>query len=212
MFRQEAFDDFSSFKAKIRNKTLPGGYVVIEFDKQVEFHFILSTGIEDEIDAPCLRVSVIVNENLELKVFVLSTALPISAYDHLLSCKTLQTTSELTNILAFCKSLANESRACSLSSFTGKTYLFLAASFLKAYAEMNLTKVDEDFHVPLVKFIIEQLNLIGVPKNGRRYSTEAITTSFLWQLTSTSLYKTLRKYKTFSHQLVICESFLLEMM
>ena len=122
LFRQEAFDEFSSFKAKIRNETLPGGYVVIEFEKQVEFHYILSTGIKDEIDAPCLQVSVIVNENLELKVFVLSTALPISAYGHLLSCKTLQTTSELSNILAFCKSLANESRACSLSSFTGKTY------------------------------------------------------------------------------------------
>ena len=89
--------------------------------------------------------------------------------------------------------MANESRACSLSSFTGKTHLSLAASFLKAYAEVNLTKVDEDFHVPLVKFIIEQLNLIGVQKNGRHYSTEVMTTSFLWQLTSTSLYKTLRK-------------------
>ena len=64
---------------------------------------------------------------------------------------------------------------------------------MKAYAEVNLTKGDEDFHVPLVRFIIEQLNLIGVPKNGRRYFTEAMKTSFLWQLTSTSLYKTLQK-------------------
>ena len=45
MFHQKAFDDFSSFKAKIRNETLPGGFVVIELNKQVEFHCILSTEI-----------------------------------------------------------------------------------------------------------------------------------------------------------------------
>ena len=44
----------------------------------------------------------------------------------------------------------------------------------------------------LVKFVVEQLRLYLSPKLGRRYSVELITTSFLWQLTSTALYQKLR--------------------
>ena len=39
---------------------------------------------------------------------------------------------------------------------------------------------------------MEQLKLVQVPKNGRRYSSDLICTAFLWQLTSTSLYKKLQ--------------------
>ena len=46
----------------------------------------------------------------------------------------------------------------------------------------------------MIQFIIEQLKLMQIPKNGRRYSTAVLTTSFFWQLTSTSLYKKLRDY------------------
>ena len=44
----------------------------------------------------------------------------------------------------------------------------------------------------LIKFIIEQLQLMQVKKEARRYSTDIITTAFLWQLTSCSLYKKLK--------------------
>ena len=43
----------------------------------------------------------------------------------------------------------------------------------------------------MLNFIIEQLRLLHVPKQGRRYSSAMTTTAFLWQLTSTSLYKKL---------------------
>ena len=43
----------------------------------------------------------------------------------------------------------------------------------------------------LINFFIE-LELLKFAKEARRYSTSMITTAFLWQLTSCSLYKKLR--------------------
>ena len=45
--------------------------------------------------------------------------------------------------------------------------------------------------MPFLHFIIQQVKLLGVTKNDRRYSTNMITTAFLWQLTNRSLYKKL---------------------
>ena len=47
--------------------------------------------------------------------------------------------------------------------------------------------------------MVEQLKLYQTPKLGRRYPVELITTAFLWQRTSTALYKKL-------HQLFILRS------
>ena len=46
----------------------------------------------------------------------------------------------------------------------------------------------------LVRFFVEQLQLSQVPKHGRRYSANAIKTAFLWQLTSSCLYKKLQSF------------------
>ena len=44
-----------------------------------------------------------------------------------------------------------------------------------------------------VLVIVEQLKLLHIPKEGRRYSSNLITASFLWQPTSFSLYRKLRE-------------------
>lgn len=54
---------------------------------------------------------------------------------------------------------------------------------------MNCT---DESYIFLVEFIIEQLQLFQIEKYNRRFSTNLLTTSFLWQLTSTSLYKKLK--------------------
>ena len=54
--------------------------------------------------------------------------------------------------------------------------------------EENILDQNEQF---LLQFILEQLRLLHVSKNGRRYSVAMLKTCFLWQLTSASLYKKL---------------------
>ena len=48
-----------------------------------------------------------------------------------------------------------------------------------------------DKNITLIKFVMEQLKLYQTPKLGRHYSVELLTTAFLWQLSSTALYKKL---------------------
>ena len=68
----------------------------------------------------------------------------------------------------------------------------MGSAFLEKYSEIQLTKVDGESHVLLVKYMINQLHLIDIPKNARHYSAEAVTAAFSWQLTSSSLYKKLQ--------------------
>ena len=51
--------------------------------------------------------------------------------------------------------------------------------------------------ISLLHFIgDEQLQLLRVPKHGHQYSTNLITLSFPWQLTSSALFKKLRDTQT----------------
>ena len=68
----------------------------------------------------------------------------------------------------------------------------LAISSLSHF--QNLDECDSETFMSVVKFLIEQLKLMQIPKGGRRYSPELITMSFLWKLSSSSLYKRLSEF------------------
>ena len=82
--------------------------------------------------------------------------------------------------------------ANSYESDKSSAYLFLALSFLEEYVALESRNTSSESSLALVKFIVEQLSLMNIPKHKRRYSSSLITTAFLWQLTSSSLYKKLR--------------------
>ena len=44
----------------------------------------------------------------------------------------------------------------------------------------------------IVNFFVEQLKLAQISKHGRRYSSNMLTTAFLWKLTSPALYQKLQ--------------------
>ena len=111
---------------------------------------------------------------------------------HLLSCGSLQTVTEVSNILAWCKVLADMSN---FASNNQKSALKLAISLLKSYLSDEAVVADlSQSSMSLVCFIIEQLNLLQVSEHGRRYSTATIISSYMWQLTSTALYKKLQEF------------------
>ena len=66
----------------------------------------------------------------------------------------------------------------------------LVVNLLKLY-QSSLT--DHESLLSLIRFVIEQLQLLQVQKHGRCYSVELITTAFLWQLTSIACYKKIRQ-------------------
>lgn len=181
----ESFDNFALFKTKIQNETLPSGYIAVVEDKHAWFHYISMA----EEHAPMLLASVAITESLEIKAYVRSALIPYSAYQHLLPSKCLSTTTEFTNILSLCKSLCTDSHNSNNSFFL----LRLALSILEQYISKQASSQNPDkCLVSLLNFVVEQLKLVQTPKHGRRYSSDLITTAFLWQLTSTSLCQKLR--------------------
>ena len=84
------------------------------------------------LDVPKLLSSVIATDELEVKAFVQSAPAPQSAFSHLPRHRVLHTTSELTNILTLCKSLAETT-----TSNDSSHLISMAAHLLEYYLEIQ---------------------------------------------------------------------------
>ena len=187
MFQEENISDLSLLKEKLLRETLPSGFISIVQETQIILLYVVNISADD-FSSPQLSASVKVSANLDLNLFVSSKKVPFTVYQHLITSNKLTNISQLLNILALCKALCANSYELDKSS----AYLSLALSFLEEYAALESHNTSSESSLALVKFIVEQLSLVNIPKHGRRYSSSLITTAFLWQLTSSSLYKKLR--------------------
>ena len=160
-------------------------------EKCAQFHLIQC--LDDVKKSPKLLASVVVQEDFGFNAFMSSVLVPPKLYKHIMSSDTgiLKKMSEFCNSLAFCKALTTSSINDGSDNSHG---ISLAVSALESYLCSKTETQDKDLPQPLLQFIIEQLQQIHVPKNGQRYSTSLLMTSFLWQLTSSSLYKKLRSF------------------
>ena len=70
LLRQDIFDDFESFKIKLKDMVLPDGYVTVLGEKVVQFHYIQCN--DDPTAAPKLLVSATLTDNLVFKAYVSS--------------------------------------------------------------------------------------------------------------------------------------------
>ena len=151
------------------------------------FHLLLHNN--DICVAPKLLASVVVHDEFKISAFASQAALPMHIYSHLLTNGSVASLSDLSNILVLCKSIAENTFVS-----TQKCCLIdVASSVLSQYLSL-LEAADEGSAncTLLLHFICdEQLQLLQMPKYGRRYSTNLITLYFLWQVTSFGLYKKL---------------------
>ena len=148
---------------KLKNVAFPSGYIVVNAPLNTQFHFITSTANEDL--APKLNASVIINRQLQIKVFILGNKISNEQYMHLLTSKSLQTVTQLANILAWCKAASDTS---AFAAENCNQALHLASSILQSYVantvETTSLAVSE---TSLFHFILEQLNLLQTAKHGR---------------------------------------------
>ena len=187
MFQEENISDLSSLKEKLLHETLPSGFISIVQETQIILLYVVNISADD-FSSPQLSASVKVSANLDLNLFFGFKKASFTVYQHLITSNKLTNISQLLNILALCKALC----ANSYESDKSSAYLSLALSFLEDYVALVLHNTSSESSLALVKFIVEQLFLVNIPKHGRQYSSSLITTAFLWQLTSSSLYKKLR--------------------
>ena len=123
-------------------------------------------------------------------MFVSFTPISTLSYHHLpqSSTNTIKTTTNLLNLLFFCKS------ACDISTdFSANTCISLVVSLLDHYIIASSADEQSSDDISFITFMVEQLKLYQTLKLRRRYSVELITAAFLWQLTSIALNKKSRQ-------------------
>ena len=157
----DKISDLIDLKNKLCDAILPSNYIKVENEHAIRFHYILSPNVDNA--APKLMASVNVSGNLVVKAFVASVPLPKSRYQHLMSQQAITKLSELCNILAFCKSLSEDLQSGSIDD---QNLITLAISALKTVKENRFDENDDASCMPLVSFIIEQLQLMQLPKSG----------------------------------------------
>jgi hypothetical protein len=168
--------DYQEFCSKINNTKLPNSFVSVNDENTCSFLLI-----EDVSKNPYCLASVLVSDDLSIKLFVNRKKLPISHVNHLLSLKgRISTMTEIANVLAYIKSIATHAASDHVT-------IEVAASLLESVVASG----DIDEHAPLINFIVNQLHLISLSPNGRRYTNELIILSFIWKMTSNALYKKL---------------------
>jgi len=65
----------------------------------------------------------------------------------------------------------------------------MAVEALQDFISLQTESGNAVINFVLLQFIIKQLQLVFKSKEGQRYSPALMTIAFMWQLTSTSLYK-----------------------
>ena len=171
MFQEENISDLSSLKEKILHETLPSGFIVQE--TQIILLYVVNISADD-FSSPQLSASVKVSANLDLNLFVGSKKVPFTVYQHLITSNKLTNISQLLNILA----LAKHCVQILMNRIKTLAYLSLALSFLEEYVALESYNTSNESSLALVKFIVEQLSLVNIPKHGRRYSSSLITMLF----------------------------------
>ena len=166
---------------------MPKGYGFVSKLNYCSFHLLEQ---HDDISiSPKLLASVIITKKLKLSAVTSSIPLQEDIFIHFLTNGKVVNLTDSSNILAICKNVA-----CKTINVWQKSYLIdIAISSLKQHMHQFYFDQDEFNCASLLQFICEQLQLLQVPKHGHRYSTDMIILAFLWQLTSSALYKKFRE-------------------
>ena len=166
--------NFADFVDKVKTASLPSKYFKVYDENYVIF--LLLSNVDRSDSQPCIEASIKVLNTLEFVIFVNGLKVPNSKVGHLLKTKTtISSVTEISNILAFVKSLAENSVPAE-----SKDLLQLLGNFEKS-PDDNLTS-----------FLVEQLTIRSASQTGRRYSPNLIILAFIWHSLSPTLYRKLR--------------------
>ena len=169
---RENCSNFTDFVTKVKTASLPSNYFTV-FDENYVL-FLLLSNVADNDSQPHVEASVKVSNCLDFVIFVGGFKVSNLKVQHLLKTKTaISSVIEVSNILAFVKSLAEKSPPTHTKDLR----------FLENF-ERN---PDDSF----LSFVMEQLKIRSAPKASRRFSPNLIIQAFIWHSLSPSLYRKL---------------------
>ena len=169
---RENCSNFTDFVTKVKTASLPSNYFTV-FDENYVL-FLLLSNVADNDSQPHVEASVKVSNCLDFVIFVGGFKVSNLKVQHLLKTKTaISSVIEVSNILAFVKSLAEKSPPTHTKDLR----------FLENF-ERN---PDDSF----LSFVMEQLKIRSAPKASRRFSPSLIIQAFIWHSLSPALYRKL---------------------
>ena len=137
----------------------------------------------DKDSVPSSRCFVRIYKDMTFDCFVKSCRLNSKIFSHLLKVEAkISSETELTNVLAKCKSLSASNDECDLNLLIEGAHALLERFITLAECDGNYLNA-----LAMVKFIAEQLSLCQISEYGRRYTPNLLVTAFLWHMTGRSL-------------------------
>ena len=168
------------------HKNKVSGFIHELKDELLSFHYI-SVGSSQK--APEIICSLVIDSSMKFFAFVKRQ--PVKSCDlkkllQVTDFKIVSNMTSLSNMLAALKAIAfsNEEKE--------EPVIVLQDDITDLISK--LISVVDDRHVHLLRFIIDQLSLIGKSAFARRYSSNIIITSFLLYSSSPSLYRILSQF------------------
>ena len=172
---QDKVTDFEELVTKLLDEAQAKGFLIQKTNDYCNF-ILLSQEHPQSIHG-----TIAVNRSLEVKVCYKQQMVPPSSYDHIMTSDKVTLLSEITNLLAFTKNLET-SKGTMEETFKLK--------FLQLVNEQLEIAANDQQH-RLLKFILEQVNLLFQSKRRRRYSIQLLMMAFIIYATSPRAYERL---------------------
>ena len=130
-----------------------------------------------------IQATVTVTSCLEVIVYHKQQLVPSASYNHIMLTNKVTLLSEITNLLAFAKNLNLETNQAAKEN----TFQFNLSQMINKQLEVT----ENDQHIRLFKFILEQVDLLYKSKKQRRYSIQLLMIAYIIHATSPRAYERL---------------------
>ena len=149
----------------------------------------ISTGLNlihlTEEQPPTISAVICIDKSLKVKLYQNQQILPMSVYSHIVSCGTVSLFSQVTNLMAFARNLSPKPSVSQVHFQENLTNL----------SEAYMEKSENDQEIRLLKFLLEQVDLLFKSRTHRRYSPDLLLLSYTLHSTSAKAYDRLLEEK-----------------
>ena len=180
MMEAEKFANLEDMRVKLENEKLPSGFMIVKMAPSNGLAGVLSIRQEELDEAlghPTILRNLTIYEDFHFRMHVAGAEFSVRHTTGLTAKPGLfQSTTEVLNVLARLKSL----------KLSAKDLIVSAANLLD-----RATEADSGDRLTVCQFVAEQLRLVSVPANRRRYSQALMSLAVVWDRTSPKLYEDL---------------------
>ena len=179
----DRIDNFETLCERLSFLVLPSNYLVMKRSECVLF-CCLSEDSFDKDGVPSSQCFVRIYKNMTFDCYINGCRMNSKQFSYLMKVESvISSETEISNLLAKCKSLSYPKEECDLNSLIESAH-----GLLERFIHLAECNESHSSLLGLINFIAEQLSLCQISEHGRRYSPNLLVTAFLWHMNSRALY------------------------